>query len=60
VQYRNGTKGAWRTLRAVTTDARGSFTFRAADRSGRRWRLRWAQPDGTVRTGAPIRAYARG
>jgi hypothetical protein len=60
VQYRNGTSGAWRTLKAVTTDARGSFAFRSADRSGRRWRLRWVQPDGTVRTGAPIRAYARG
>ena len=60
VQYRNGTKGDWRTLRSVTTDERGSFTFRSSNRSGRRWRLRWTAPDGTVRTGAPIRAYSRG
>ena len=52
--------GAFRTLRAVTTDGRGSFTVRGAYRGGRRWRLRWTAPDGTVRTGAPIRAYARG
>ena len=52
--------GAWRTLQNVTTDARGSFTLRASYRSGRRWRLRWTAPDGTVRTGSPIRAYARG
>ncbi len=29
-------------------------------RKGRRWRLRWTAPDGTVRTGAQIRAYSRG
>jgi hypothetical protein len=52
--------GAWRTLQNVTTDARGSFTLRGSYRSGRRWRLRWTAPDGTVRTGSPIRAYARG
>jgi hypothetical protein len=60
VQYRNGTKGDWRTLRTVTTDERGSFTFRSSNRSGRRWRLRWTAPDGTLRVGAPIRAYSRG
>jgi hypothetical protein len=59
VQYRNG-KGAWRTLRTVHTDALGSFSFRANYRSGRRWRLQWTEPDGTVRTGAQIRAYRHG
>jgi hypothetical protein len=59
VQYRSG-KGAWRSLKAVTTDERGSFTFRSSYAKGRTWRLRWTQPDGTVRTGAPIRAYKAG
>lgn len=44
------------TLATVTTDARGYFTQRTSNRSGRRWRLRWTAPDGKVRTGAPIRA----
>jgi len=60
LQYRNRGSRTWRRLQTVRTDARGSFTARAAYRSGRRWRLRWTAPDGTVRTGAPIRAYARG
>jgi hypothetical protein len=44
-------------LTTVTTNSRGYFTRRTANRSGRRWRLRWTDPGGTVRTGAPIRAY---
>jgi hypothetical protein len=44
-------------LATVTTDSRGYFTRRTANRSGRRWRLRWTAPGGTVRLGAPIRAY---
>jgi hypothetical protein len=59
VQYRSG-KGSWRTLKAVRTDATGSFTLRSSYRKNRRWRLRWTQPDGTIRTGAEIRAYTRG
>jgi hypothetical protein len=59
LQYQQGS-GQWRALQTVQTDARGSFTLRGSYRSGRRWRLRWTAPDGTVRTGAPIRAYTRG
>jgi hypothetical protein len=60
LQIQQGSTGAWRTLQNVTADARGSFTVRGSYRSERRWRLRWTAPDGTVRVGAPIRAYARG
>jgi hypothetical protein len=59
LQYRQGS-GGWRALQNVQTDAKGSFTVRGAYRSGRTWRLRWTAPDGTVRTGAPIRAYKAG
>jgi hypothetical protein len=59
VQRADG-RGAFRTLKTVTTDALGSFTLRSSYRSGRRWRLRWTAPNGTVYTGAPIRAYAHG
>jgi hypothetical protein len=59
LQIRQGS-GGWRALQNVRTDAQGSFTLRAAFKHGRRWRLQWTAPDGTVRTGSPIRAYARG
>jgi hypothetical protein len=49
----------FRRLDRVRTDRRGSFTLRANDRRGRRWRLRWRDADGRLRTGPPIRAYAR-
>jgi hypothetical protein len=48
---------SFRRLRTVRTDRQGSFSFRANDRSGRRWRLRWTRGDGKVFTGPPIRAY---
>ena len=48
---------SFRRLRTVTTDAQGSFTARANHRDGRRFRLRWTAPDGTVFTGPPIRVY---
>jgi hypothetical protein len=60
LQIAQGTKGEWRTLQTVQTDDKGSFTARGSFRQGRRWRLRWTAPGGVVRTGAPIRAYARG
>src|SRR3954453_19215408 len=48
----------FKDLTTVTTDTRGYFTRRTPNRSGRRWRLRWTDGSGTVRTGAPIRAYS--
>jgi hypothetical protein len=47
-------------VRTVQTGLLGSLTARSTYRAGRRWRLRWTAPDGTVRTGAPIRAYTKG
>jgi len=44
-------------LRTVTTDARGYWRFMTGYRSGRRFRVYWTAPDGTVYRGPPIRAY---
>jgi len=44
-------------LRTVTTDARGYWRFTTGYRSGRRFRVYWTAPDGTVYKGPPIRAY---
>jgi hypothetical protein len=44
-------------LRSVTTDARGYWRFTTGYRSGRRFRVSWTAPDGTVYKGPPIRAY---
>ncbi|MBI5106965.1 MAG: hypothetical protein HZB46_18620 [Solirubrobacterales bacterium] len=57
VQYRNGSKGSFRRLAAITTDARGAFTKATANRKGRQWRLRWTAGDGTTYTSPPVRAY---
>jgi hypothetical protein len=46
----------WRALRRLTTDARGALALRIAAPPGRRWRLVWTAPDGTVHRGAPARA----
>ena len=59
VQYRNPGAKAYRDLRPVQTNARGTFGFRTSSRSGRRYRIQWTAPDGTVFTGPPVRAYKR-
>ncbi|MEA2279295.1 MAG: hypothetical protein QOC78_4255 [Solirubrobacteraceae bacterium] len=48
----------WRTLTTVQTDARGYFKRSAALKAGRRWRLQWTAPDGTVFDGTATRAHA--
>jgi hypothetical protein len=47
--------GGWVVLRRLRTDRFGSIALRAAARPGRRWRLVWKAPDGTVHRGAPAR-----
>ena len=49
---------AFRTLKRVKTNSGGYLTTTSSAKSGRRWRLRWTDPSGTVFHGAPIRAYA--
>jgi len=44
-------------LRPVTTNARGYWRVSTGYRSGRRFRVEWTAPDGTVFRGPPIRAY---
>jgi hypothetical protein len=48
----NGSR-AFRRIRTVTTNARGSFTLTTPYRKNRRYRLRW-----NAEQGYPVRAYA--
>jgi hypothetical protein len=48
---------SFKRLRTARTNARGVWTFNATNRAGRRWRVRWTAPDGTIHTGPPVRAY---
>lgn len=57
LQVRDG--GGWKRLATVTTNARGYWSLRSSYRKNRQWRVRWQAPDGTLRTGAPTRAYKR-
>ncbi len=57
VQYRNRGSRDYKTLKTAQTNAAGQFAFRTRSRSGRRYRVIWTAPDGTVFTGPPIRAY---
>ena len=49
---------SFRKLRTVTTDSRGYWHFTTGYRTGRRFRVSWTAPDGTVFRGPPIRAYS--
>jgi hypothetical protein len=44
-------------LRTITTNARGYWSLKTSYRSGRRFRVQWTAPDGTIFRGPPIRAY---
>ncbi|WP_205699129.1 hypothetical protein [Conexibacter sp. SYSU D00693] len=48
----------WRRLATDRTDARGRWSTTTAKREGRRYRVRWTAPDGTVLTGPLTRSYA--
>jgi hypothetical protein len=50
----------WRRLATVTTDARGYFTRSTPLRAGRRYRLVWTSPSGTVLRSPAVRVYRRG
>jgi hypothetical protein len=56
VQVADG-KGAFRHLASVRTNSLGYWTAHSTWRHGRRWRVRWTAPAGTVYLGPPIRAY---
>lgn len=58
VQLQVSTGGAFRTLKSITTDGRGSFTVLSAGGSKKRWRLRWTSSAGTTYTSPAVRAYA--
>jgi len=44
-------------LRTLETNSRGVFGLKAPHRSGQRYRVRWAAPDGKVWFGPPVRPY---
>jgi hypothetical protein len=54
IVYADRGSSQFKVLRTVQTDARGYFSFRAANRAGRRWNVRWQGLSGT-----PVEAYAR-
>ena len=47
----------WVEAGTFTTDARGVFRAKIRHVSGRRYRLQWTAPDGTLLQGPPVRAY---
>ena len=47
----------FRKLADVKTDSRGIWQRKTTNRSGRRWRVRWTAPSGTVYVSPPVRAY---
>jgi Cellulase (glycosyl hydrolase family 5) len=57
VEYRSGR--SFKKLFTTTTDSRGYFTRTTTFRSGRRYRLAWAQPDGTTIHGTTTSVYRR-
>ena len=50
---------AWKTLKTVTTKSDTSWTLGATWASGRLWRVKWTNEDGTTFTGTATKAYAR-
>jgi hypothetical protein len=49
---------SFRKLRTVTTNALGFWSLTTGYRAGRRFRVEWTAPDGSVFRGPPIRAYS--
>jgi hypothetical protein len=58
LEYRDGRRGAFRTLQNVTTGATGYFSVVVAYRKGRQYRLTWTPAGGAARHGGPTRAYS--
>lgn len=52
VEYRNGSKGAWRRLKTDRTNTRGVWSTSTSAKASRQYRVRW---DGLV--GPPTRSY---
>jgi hypothetical protein len=57
VEY--SSRGSFRKLFTVTTDARGYFSRTTSFRSGRRYRVSWTQPDGRTIHGTATAVYKR-
>jgi len=57
ILYRNRGAKEYRSLRTIQTTTAGIFSFKTRSRSGRRYKVRWSAPDGTVFEGPPVRAY---
>ncbi len=56
LEYRSGSRGTWKALKTVATNARGFFGLRTRTVSGRQYRMSWKAPSGATLTGAPARA----
>ena len=56
IESRSGSRGPWKALESVGTNARGFFSLKTRTVSGRQYRVSWNAPGGTTLTGAPARA----
>jgi hypothetical protein len=57
IDYRNAVSSPWHYLKHDTTNHRGYWTTTTSPRSGRSYRVRWTDQDGTHDVGSPTRAY---
>ena len=57
IDYRNRGSHAWRFLKRDRTNRRGYWTTTTRQVSGRRYRVRWTDGDGTRREGPLTRSY---
>jgi len=55
IEYRAGSKGTWRKLSTVRTNAGGYFRKSTRLVSGRQYRVTWTAPDGAALAGAATR-----
>ena len=58
IEYRNGNRGRWRTLKDDRTDRHGIWTTVTTMRRDRRYRVRWTDADRRTWVGSPTRSYA--
>lgn len=58
LQRRGGARGAWTTIRTITTSARGTWRLTSTPAGATtQFRVLWAAPDGQTYDGTPIRGY---
>lgn len=57
IEYRGGSRGAWRRLKSDRTNTRGVWSTTTSANRSRQYRVRWTAADGTRHTGPATRSY---